>query len=57
MGDTPVRDWKDGEGWSVEDLVWTETDTKLVEASLRSGPPRPTSYAEIKSRIGAQSSV
>ncbi|CAI9832433.1 hypothetical protein IBTHAUMO2_780004 [Nitrosopumilaceae archaeon] len=54
MRDEPARYWKDGEGWSAEDLVWTETDTRLVEASLRSGPPRPTSHAEIKSRIAAR---
>ena len=45
------RDWKDGEGWSEQDLVWTDRDTRLVRAAMRGQTFRVSSYEEIRRRV------
>lgn len=40
--------WKEGEGWSKEDLVWSEKDTAIMEKALaEDNKTFPTSYESI----------
>lgn len=52
----PVRYWRDGKGWTDQELVWTDEDTRRCEeakeANRRLGGLRyATSYEEIKAMM------
>ncbi|MDA7944162.1 MAG: hypothetical protein MPJ06_09235 [Nitrosopumilus sp.] len=53
MGRRPVRDWKDGEGWTEEQLRFTHRDVEEMVRSLDSGPRIPMTSKEIAGRVGA----